>query len=89
MMQEKFCESCGMPMGETDEMYGTEANGQKSLDYCKFCYENGNFTNPNATLAETIQAVAAMMVSDFGFSPEDALEQCEAGLPNLKRWRDA
>jgi len=34
-MQEKMCESCGMPMGETDEMYGTEANGNKNTDYCK------------------------------------------------------
>ena len=88
-MQEKFCESCGMPMGETDEMYGTEASGGKSTDYCKFCYENGGFTNPNATLDETIELVAAMMVKDFGFSPEDALEQCKAGIPNLKRWKTA
>ena len=86
-MQEKFCESCGMPMGETDEMYGTESNRSKSTDYCKFCYENGVFTNPNATLEETIELVAAMMVKDFGFSPEDALEQCKAGIPTLKRWR--
>ena len=86
-MQEKFCESCGMPMGDTDEMYGTESNGSKSVDYCKFCYENGIFTNPNATLEETIKFVADMMVKDFGFSPEDALEQCKAGIPNLKRWK--
>ena len=88
-MQEKFCESCGMPMGETDEMYGTEGNGSKSADYCKFCYDNGVFTNPNATLEEQIASVAAIMVKDFGFSPEDAKEQCEAGIPTLKRWRTA
>jgi len=88
-MQEKFCESCGMPMGETDEMYGTETNGSKSTDYCKHCYDNGAFTNPNATLDETIDFVAAMMVKDFGFSTEDAMEQCKAGIPNLKRWKTA
>jgi len=88
-MQEKFCESCGMPMGETDEMYGTESNGNKSTDYCKNCYDKGAFTNPNATLGETIEFVAAMMVKDFGFSPEDAKEQCNAAIPNLKRWRTA
>ena len=86
-MQEKFCESCGMPMGENDEMYGTESNGSKSVDYCKFCYENGAFIHPNVTLEETIKIVADMMVKDFGFSPEDALEQCKAGIPNLKRWK--
>ena len=88
-MQEKFCESCGMPMGETDEMYGTEVNGSKSTDYCKNCYDKGAFTNPNATLAETIEYIAAVMVKDFGFSLEDAKEQCKAGIPNLKRWRKA
>jgi len=88
-MQEKFCESCGMPMGETDEMYGTEASGGKSLDFCKFCYDNGVFTNPNATLEEMIETVAGMMVKDFGFSPEDAREQCLEGIPNLKRWKAA
>ena len=86
-MQEKFCESCGMPMGETDEMYGTELNGSKSIDYCKHCYDKGMFTNPSATLEETIEFVAAMMVKDFGFSQEEVIEQCKAGIPNLKRWK--
>ena len=88
-MQEKFCESCGMPMGETDEMYGTEANGSKSEDYCKYCYDNGAFTNPNGTLEEMIELCASVMVKDFGFSPEDAKKQCNEGIPSLKRWKTA
>ncbi|MCL1788173.1 MAG: zinc ribbon domain-containing protein [Defluviitaleaceae bacterium] len=88
-MQELFCESCGMPMGETDEMYGTEANGGKSADYCKFCYDSGAFTNPNLTLAEQITSVAAIMVKDFGFAEDDAMQQCQAGIPTLKRWKTA
>ena len=86
-MQEKFCESCGMPMGETDEMYGLELNGSKSIDYCKFCYDNGAFTSPDMTLEQQIETVAAIMVKDYGFAEEDAMEQCKAGIPNLKRWR--
>jgi len=90
-MQEKLCESCGAPMGELDEMYGpgTESDGSQSEDYCKQCYVNGAFTNPNTTLEEQIEFVVAVMVNDFGFSPEDAKEQCNAGIPNLKRWRTA
>jgi len=88
-MQEKFCESCGMPMGETDEMYGTELDGSKSRDYCGNCYDKGAFTSPNLTLAEQIESVAAIMVTQFGFSPEDAKEQCNAGIPTLKRWKTA
>ena len=88
-MQEKFCESCGMPMGETNEMYGTESNGSKSADYCKYCYDKGAFTNPNLTLEEQIKLNIAIMVKDFGFSLEDATEQCNEGIPNLKRWKTA
>ena len=88
-MQEKFCESCGMPMGETNEMYGTEANGSKSEDFCKFCYESGAFTDPGCTLEEMIGIVADIMVKDFGFSVEDAKEQCNEGIPKLKRWQTA
>ena len=87
-MQEKFCESCGMPMGDTDEMYGLEQDGSKSLDYCMHCYEKGAFTS-ESTLEEMIDFVAQMMVKDFGFSPEDAMEQCKEGIPNLKRWKTA
>ena len=86
-MQERFCESCGMPMGETDEMYGTESDGSKSADYCHYCYDKGAFTDPNSTLEAMIDTVAEVMVKDFGFSPEDAKAQCNAGIPNLKRWK--
>jgi len=86
-MNEKFCQSCGMPMGETDEMYGTESNGSKSTDYCKYCYDNGVFLQPDVTLEETIEIISTMMVKDFGFSPEDAKKQCNEGIPNLKRWK--
>ena len=88
-MQERFCESCGMPMGETNEMYGTETNGSKSTDYCKHCYDNGAFLHPDITLDGMIETVAAIMVKDFGFSQEDAMEQCKGGIPNLKRWKVA
>lgn len=86
-MQERFCESCGMPMGETDEMYGMESDGSKSVDYCNQCYGNGVFTNPNGSLEEMIEHSTAIMVKDFGFSLEDAKQQCAEAIPNLKRWK--
>ena len=53
-MEEKFenqCQSCGMPLKSGEES-GTEANGSKSHKYCHFCYQNGQFTEPNVTLEE-------------------------------------
>ena len=84
-MDEKLCQSDGAPMNMTE--YGTEADGSKSVDYCKHCYNNGAFTNPNCTLEEMIETTAAIMVKDFGFSPEEAKKQCNEGIPTLKRWR--
>ena len=90
-MEEKMCQSCGAPMGKLNEMYGpgSEADGSVSADYCNVCYVNGRFTNPNITLEEQIEAVAAIMVKDFGFSLEDAKNQCKEGIPTLKRWKTA
>ena len=39
---EKICQSCGMPI-TSNEMLGTNADGVKNEDYCKYCYECGEF----------------------------------------------
>jgi len=83
---EKMCQSDGAPL-ETEEMYGTEADGSRSEDYCKYCYQNGEFTNPDCTLDEMIVLTTDIMVKEFGFDYEDAKTQCEEGLPTLKRWK--
>ena len=43
MEHTKFCQSCGMPL-RTPEVHGTCAAGEKSEDYCIYCYQNGAFT---------------------------------------------
>jgi len=45
-----MCESCGMPL--KDAVNGTEADGTKNDHYCKYCFEDGAFTAPNATVEE-------------------------------------
>ena len=32
-----------MPMGDTNKLYGTNADGSKNEDYCKYCFENGKY----------------------------------------------
>jgi hypothetical protein len=36
-----MCEMCFMPLGSDLENAGTENNGQKSAQYCKYCYQDG------------------------------------------------
>ena len=40
-MEQKFCQSCGMPL--TEEVLGTNADGSKNEDYCMYCYKDGKF----------------------------------------------
>ena len=31
-MEEKYCQCCSMPMGDTDDLYGTNDDGFKTLE---------------------------------------------------------
>ena len=74
-------------MGATDEMYGTEADGIKNGDYCKYCYENGKFT-ADCTMDEMIDfCVPHMASANSGMSEEDARKMMSEFFPTLKRWK--
>ena len=85
--QGPFCQCCAMPLSQP-EHHGTEADGSKTKKYCVYCYKDGAFTMPNATLEEMIE------ISAKGWSEQDPnmtyaqakafLEKC---LPQLERWR--
>ena len=79
-MNQKFCQCCGMPMGGTDELYGTNADGSKHADYCRYCFENGRFTF-HGTMEEMIAAANPNMTE------EDARKSMLAWFPTLKRWK--
>jgi hypothetical protein len=81
---EKFCQSCGMPM-EDETLFGTENNGEKSSDYCKYCYSDGAFV-ANITMKEMVQVCVPFMV-EKGLDKEQAVKMMEATLPTLKRWK--
>ncbi len=88
-MGDKYCQSCGMPMGETDELYGTNSDGDKSGDYCKYCYENGAFTT-DCTMEGMIEfCVPHMTSSNSGMSEDEARGMMKNFFPSLKRWNQA
>ena len=84
-MGEKHCQSCGMPMGATNEMYGTNADGSKNGDYCKHCFESGAFTT-DSTMEEMIEICVPHVVSATGMSEDQARNMMREFLPTLKRW---
>lgn len=86
-MEEKFCQCCGMPMGEDTSLYGTEADGRKSEDYCVYCYTMGEFNFPG-TMEEMIQAcIPPMMAAHPEMTRAEVRAQMEEYFPKLKRWQ--
>ena len=86
-MNEKVCQCCAMPMGDTDELYGTNADGSKNGEYCKYCYENGKLLF-EGTMEEMIEICVPHMVSgNPEMTAETARKIMEDTLPTLKHWK--
>jgi hypothetical protein len=65
---------------------GTEKDGSKSSEYCKYCYQNGAFINPNMSFEEMKSLVITQM--EKMNLPADIIQNSVRSLPNLKRWRN-
>jgi hypothetical protein len=84
--QGPFCQSCSMPIDQTD-FRGTEADGSKSEKYCVYCYKDGQFLQPDATLDQMIEISAkGWAEQDPTVTYEQAKAQLEKVLPYLERW---
>ncbi len=80
------CQSCGMPMQVEDD-FGTNADGSINLDYCRFCFKDGNFIIPDLTLEQQIERLVDIGMSALNMPEEKAREMAENTLPDLKRWQ--
>lgn len=65
---------------------GTEKDGSKSSEYCKYCYQNGAMVNPNLTFEEMKSLVITQMQKMN--LPADIIQKSVESLPYLKRWRN-
>ena len=87
MPQSYYCQCCSMPMPEPD-LHGTEADGSPSQDFCRYCYDHGDFTATGVTMDEFIEATAPMEAEALGISRDEAVSLMATLLPHLKRWRE-
>ena len=78
------CQSCGMPINE-EKLFGTEKDGARSNEYCVYCYENGEFKQPDMTIEDMINVCVPHMKED-GMSEDKARTLLKQFLPTLKRW---
>lgn len=84
MEPQMFCQSCTMPIDNINDR-GTEKDGSKSSEYCKYCYQNGAFINPDMTIEQMKSFLAAQMPKMN--IQADIIEKSLNILPYLKRWQ--
>jgi len=88
MEERKFCQCCAMPLDKPEDA-GTEADGTPSGDYCRYCYQKGAFTAPDATMDDIIAFNLKFNEENgYPFGPRDEAEKMMRGwFPTLKRWK--
>ncbi len=81
----RFCQSCGMPMEKDPGKGGTNADGTKSLKYCSYCYNAGNFNDNFSQPGEMVRFVKDKL-REMGYGP---LRRWffTSHIPQLERWK--
>lgn len=81
-METKYCQSCAMPLSDAS-MYGTEADGTPSADYCSYCYADGAFL-ADMTMQQMIDFCVPHMTGEQ-FTEQQARQMMDESFPKLKR----
>ena len=84
-MENKIFQSCAMPI-TSDEQLGSNKDGSINNDYCKYCYNNGEFID-KVTMEEYIE-MCSKYGSQAGMTNEEMKVHCQNLFPTLKRWKD-
>lgn len=89
MAKTNLCQSCGMPMKVSSD-FGTKKDGTPSEKYCHYCYENGEWIQPDVTFDEFY----AFSLKRFQESDMNRVEKfflnkmyTKKFLKKLERWR--
>ena len=84
-MSNKICQSCGMPIISNDQL-GTDKDGRINNDYCKYCYQNGEFID-KVTMEEYIE-ICSKYGAQAGMTNAEMKAHCQKLFPTLKRWQN-
>ncbi|KPA18379.1 hypothetical protein MHK_001404 [Candidatus Magnetomorum sp. HK-1] len=83
---EKFCQSCGMPMKKDPQQGGTNSDGSKSLKFCSYCFQSGQFTQPDFT-AKQMQDFCIVKMKEMRM-PKFVGWLLTRNIPKLERWKN-
>lgn len=81
-----ICQSCAMKMLDESE-YGKNKDRTLNEDYCMFCFEYGEFIEPNLTLEKQTQKLVDLLMMKLGLTEQKAIDYADETLPKLKRWK--
>lgn len=85
MEENKYCQSCALPLAKDKQGGGTNSDGSRSNIYCSKCYKNGEYTQPNITMEEMIYQVSNKMkqLKVPSFLSNFYIRK----IPKLRRWQ--
>ena len=83
--QEPACQCCGTPFSVPNMPKGADADGTENPNYCKWCYDGGQFAS--ATMDDVIEKSAPYLMQATGVSLDEAVSFMGALLPSLSRWK--
>ena len=73
-----------MPIVNNNQL-GSNKDGSLNEDYCKYCYQNGEFID-DVTMQEYIE-MCSQFGAQAGMTNEQMKEYCSNLFPTLKRWK--
>lgn len=84
------CQSCGMILMK-DSDRGTENDGRRSVGYCAFCYQQGEFVQ-DISLEDMIEhnlqdSDSWNQENGMNLTRQEAKATLQSFLPTLKRWQ--
>ena len=74
-----------MPLRQDGDL-GTNADGSKNKDYCRFCFQAGKFTDAGITMEAKIEKMVAK-AKEVNIPEANARAMAHDILPTLKRWQ--
>jgi len=83
-----FCQSCSMPLGKPED-FGTDKAGYRVNDFCRHCFADGAFTEPNVSMSEMLERCVRVMDSQGIMAAPQARALLADVMPRLGRWRTA
>ncbi|GHT82128.1 hypothetical protein FACS1894137_00440 [Spirochaetia bacterium] len=81
----KNCQSCGMPLKNSPNGGGTNTDQSISKMYCAYCFENGQFKQPDWTVSQ-MQSFVKEKMKEMKI-PGFLLGLFANGIPKLERWK--